>query len=127
MYGVAMTFAYCIATAKPTPLDTPLVHPMAELVTFSGGLYGIYCITMRIPVDSESLRVSSVFGARVTTFEDIRSLTDREGTRWRTLDVIDARAKRILYVTSSFLPDYSDLVYYLQHCVKKNLASDVLR
>jgi hypothetical protein len=102
------------------------VFLVAELATFAGGLYGIYGITMRIRVDSESLRVSSFLGARVTHFRDIRSVTDKETGRYRTLDVINVHGKRILRVTSSVMPDYSDLVYLLQQGVKKGHAPEEL-
>jgi|ERR1035438_5579147 hypothetical protein len=119
MYSIAAFTAYTIAVATPSPLSAPPVAFVAEVATFLGGLYGIYAITMRIRVDSESVRVSSFLGARVIRFRDIRSVTDEETGRYRTLDVMDARGKRVLRATSSLLPDYSDLVYSLQHGAKK--------
>jgi hypothetical protein len=121
-FAIAVILGYAIATSTPTPLDAPLGIMLGEVLFFFFGLYGIYCITMRIRVDSESLRVSSFLGTRVTYFRDIGLVTDRETGRYRTLEVMDVHGKRIIIVYSSFLPDYGDLVYYLQHGIKKNGA-----
>jgi hypothetical protein len=119
MYSIAAFTAYIIIAANPTPLDAPPAAFVAEVATFLGGLYGIYGITMRIRVDSESVRVSSFLGTRVTYFRDIGSVTDRQTGRYRSLDVISTHGKWVLRVTSALLPDYSNLVYYLQDGVKK--------
>jgi len=124
MYSIAAFTAYVIALAEPSPLSAPPAAFVAEVATFLGGLYGIYAITMRVRVDSESVRVSSFLGAEVTKFRDIGSVSDKETGRYRTLDVTDARGKRVFRVTSSLLPDYSDLVYCLQHGVKKTHPFD---
>ena len=49
-----------------------------------------------------------------TNFRDIKSLNDKDAGRWRVLDVIDARGRRILRVSSSFLSDYGQLVNLLE-------------
>jgi hypothetical protein len=121
-FVIAAILGYAIVTSTPTPLDAPLAIMLGEVLFFFFGLYGIYCITMRIRVDSESLRVSSFVGTRVTYFRDIGLVTDRETGRYRTLKVMDVHGKRIFIFYSSFLPDYPDLVDYLQRGIDKNRA-----
>jgi hypothetical protein len=66
-FAIAVILGYAIVTSTPTPLDAPLGIMLGEVLFFFFGLYGIYCITMRIRVDSESLRVSSHKAAVPTT------------------------------------------------------------
>ena len=121
-FAIAIILGHAIVTSTPTPLDAPLAIVLGEVLFFFFGLYGIYCITMRIRVDSESLRVSSFLGTRVAYFRDVGLVTDRETGRYRTLEVVDPHGKRIFIFYSSFLPDYGDLVYNVQHGIDKNRA-----
>lgn len=110
--------AIAIATAAPTTPSQPFVVFTIDLALFWAGLYGVHCITMRILVYAQSFQVSSVFRSRVTQFRDFRSATDRETGQWQTFDVIDLRAKHVLYVTSSFITDSAVLVDLIQHGVR---------
>ena len=121
-FAITVILGYAIVTSTPTPLDAPLAIMLGEVLFFFFGLYGIYCITKRTRVDSESIRVSSFLGTRVAYFRDIGFVTDRETGRYRTLEVKDVHGKRIWIFYSSFLPDYGDLVYNLQRGVDKHLA-----
>jgi hypothetical protein len=119
-FAISIVLGFAIATAKPTPMDAPLAIMLGECLFFFFGLYGVYCIRMRVRVDSESICVSGLFRKRITHFRDIRSSNDKVTGRYRTLDVINMRGKRILRVTSSFLPDYANLVELLQDGIRKN-------
>lgn len=112
--ALASFAAFAILNAKPSPKNAPPVDWVFELTTFFFGLIAIYYLTLRIRVDSQSVRVSSFMGARTTNFRDIKSLNDKDAGRWRVLDVIDARGRRILRVSSSFLSDYGQLVNLLE-------------
>jgi hypothetical protein len=111
---IASFVAFDIVNAKPSPMNAPAVDWILELTTVFFGLIAIFYLTLRIRVDSQSVRISSYFGARTTYFRDLHSVTDKDGGRWRTLDVFDTRRKRILRVTSSVLPDYDELVNLLE-------------
>jgi hypothetical protein len=119
-FAIAVVLGYAIMTLTPNPLDAPLAIILGEVQFFIFGIYGVYCITMRIRVDSESLRVSSILGTRVTYFRHISLITDRETGRYRTLEVIDVHGKRIAIFYSSYLPDYGDLVSSLQQGIRRN-------
>jgi hypothetical protein len=114
-FGFATFLAVVILAAKPTPMNAPIGLMLGEMATFVVGLYGIYCITMRIVVDSQSMCVKSLFRKRIAQFSEIRSVTDNVTGNYRTLEVLNVRGKRLLKVTSSFLPDYDDLVGLLQN------------
>jgi hypothetical protein len=120
VFGIAVILGRGILTSTPNPLHAPLAIMLGEVLFFFFGVYGIYCITMRIRVDSESMRVSSFLGTRLTYFRDIGLVTDKETGRYRTLKVIDASGKRIAIFYSSFLPDYDDLVSSLQQGIRRN-------
>lgn len=116
-YGFAILFAIAIAVTQRSGLDDVVMF-LGEALFFFSGLYGIYCITLRITVDDTSLIVSSVFGRRQTLFADIHSVTDKIGGKYHTLCVRRTDGKRLLTVTSSFVSDYSDLVWLLQRGIR---------
>jgi hypothetical protein len=112
--AISLFVAIDILDSKPTPMNAPVVDWVVELATFLFGLIAIYYLTLQIRVDSQSLRVSSFLGARTTNFREIGSVDNNEAGRWRTLNVTTTNKKRVLNVTSSFLPDYDRLVELLE-------------
>jgi hypothetical protein len=109
-FAISLLLAFAILSSKPTPFDAPVAIGLAQLLFFFFGLYGVYGIRMRIWVDAESIRVKNLLRTHVTYFRDIRSLDDRITGRYRTLDILSLQGKRVIHVTSTFLPDYDDLV-----------------
>jgi hypothetical protein len=102
--------AYVIFTTKHVePVDW-----VGGLFLLFIGFIGIYYLTLCIRVDSQSLRVGSFLGARTTYFRDIRSVDSNEVGRWYTLNVINMNGKRILYVSSTVLLNYHELVNLLE-------------
>ena len=84
------------------------------------GIYGVYCVTLRVRLRAESMQVSSFLGTRTTRFYDIGSIEDKHGKNARVLKVRDMRGKRILYVPDYSVPEYDTLVDLLRDGVKKN-------
>jgi hypothetical protein len=119
-FGISAILGFAIFTSKPTPTDAPLSIMIGELLFFFFGLYGVYCIRMRIRVDAQSIRVKHLFRTHQTYFREIRSLDDKQTGRYRTFDIIDDKGQRILSVTSTFLPDYENLVQLVEQGVRKH-------
>jgi len=111
-----------IAVAKPSPMAAPLSLMLGELLFFFFGLYGLFCIVMRIRIDSQSIRVKTIFRSRVTHFRNVRVSLDKLTGRFRTFDVINDQGKRILHVTSAFFPNYGDLVELVEERVRTHGA-----
>jgi predicted amidohydrolase len=117
-FGISAILGFAIFTSKPTPTDAPLSIMIGELLFFFFGLYGVYCIRMRIRVDAQSIRVKKLFRTHETYFHEIRSLDDRQTGRYRTFDIVNDQGRRILRVTSTFLPDYENLVQLVEEGVR---------
>ncbi|SRR6266851_6734434 len=117
-FAISGILAYGIAVTKPTPMDAPIAIMLGELLFFFFGLYGLWGLAMRIRIDSDSIRVDTPLGTRVTHFNNVRSSTDKVTGRYRTFDVINDKGKRILRVTSTFLPDYEELVQLVEQGVR---------
>jgi hypothetical protein len=124
-FCIAIILAVAMVALYLTPPDVPIHVMLGELLFFFFGIYGIYCISMRIRVDGNSFRVNSLFRKQITHFRDIGSVSDKVTGRYRTLDVSDSRGKRVLYVTSTFLPDYDELVNLLQEGVREHRAGGI--
>jgi hypothetical protein len=122
-FAIAALLGYGVVTSKPTAMDAPLGIMLGHLLFFFFGLYGIYCITMRIRVDAQSIRVRSVLPTRIIYFRDIGSSTDKVTGRYRTFEILSMRGKRVLLVTSSFLPDYDQLVNVVQTGIHDHQSS----
>ena len=67
---------------------------------FFVGLFvlGVYYKTLRVVVSDTALKVSSLFGHRVTALSDIASVAIKDNGQWRTMDVKDNRNRRVLYI-----------------------------
>ena len=110
-----LVFAAIAWTARPGQGIPLLTLCAAETSTFLLGFYGIYLITWRIRVNDLGFTLTSVFGKRAIPFDQVGTVTDKVTGKYRTLDVKTRAGKRVLYVGSSFLPDYaalSDLIQY---------------
>ena len=117
-FGISAILGLAILTSKPMPTDAPLSIMIGEFLFFLFGLYGVYCIRMRIRVDAQSILVKKLFRTHETNFHEIRSLDDRQTGRYRTFDIVNDQGKRILRVTSTFLPDYDNLVQLVEEGVR---------
>jgi hypothetical protein len=122
-FAISVVLGFAIIASKPTPSDAPLSIMIGELLFFFFGLYGVYCIRMRIRVDTQSIRVKNLFWTHVTDFRDIRSLDDKITGRYRTLDVLNLQGKHVIHVTSTFLPDYDDLVELVKVRMREHAVS----
>lgn len=113
-FGISMGITIIVCLSKSiSETDLPSIV-LGDMMFFFFGMYGIYCLTMRIRVNDQSICVKNLFRTRTVLFRDLRSADEKDNGRWRTLDVIDVKGRRILYVTNSFLPDYDNLVDLVQ-------------
>jgi type II secretory pathway component GspD/PulD (secretin) len=118
-FAFAALLGFVILTYRPTPFDAPIWAMLGELTTFAFGLSGIYYLTWRVRVDSQSLSVTSLFRSRTTRLSDIASAIDKQTGRYRSLRVTDSRGKVVLTATSSFLADYNELASSLEWAARE--------
>ena len=111
------------SSSSAAPID-PVQILLFGLLT-GCAVFGIYCRSLEITVDLDGLRVASLFGERKTRFDGIGQVLDRETGRWRTLEVKARTGKRLLRVTSSFLPGYPELVDLLDDGTRSNSETGV--
>ena len=95
-------------TSKPAPNNVPIFIILGDVTFIGFAVLGIYYKTLKICVDDKNLCVSSLFGSRKTPLRYISSVVVKNNGQWRTMDVHDARGRRVLYTTSS-LRDFDDL------------------
>jgi hypothetical protein len=110
--------AFDVFSHRPNWTDTPTFVLLFGASGISIVLYGIYCLLIRYKFDSVSFRVNSLWGIRSIRFDFVGSIVDRNAGKWRTLEIRDARGKRFLYVSSSFLVDYALMVDELERKVR---------
>jgi hypothetical protein len=120
-----LIFSAIAWTAPPGQGIPPLTLCAAETVILLLGLYGIYLITLRIRVDDSGFTLTSMIGKRAILFDHIGSVTDKVTGNYRTLDVKTRAGKRVLYIGSSFMPDYAALADLIQYGAKHNNARQV--
>jgi hypothetical protein len=117
---MVLIFATIAWTAPPGQEIPLLTLCVAETAVFFMGLYGIYLITLRIRVDDSGFTLTSVIGKRAVLFDHIGSVTDKVTGNYRTLDVKTRAGKQVLYIGSSFMPDYAALADLIQYGAKRN-------
>jgi hypothetical protein len=120
-------FAAIAWTSRAGQGIPPLTFCVAEAATFMMGLYGVYLITLRIRVDDAGFTLASVWGKRAVLFDQIGSVTDKVTGTYRTLDVKTLAGKRVLYLGSSFIPDYAALVNLIQYGARPSAAPQAVR
>jgi hypothetical protein len=106
-----------IFSLAQNPSGAPISLMLGEALLFFFGLYGLYCVKLRIRVDARAIRVKTLFGDRLTNLRDIGSVDDKVTGRYRTLNVLDLRGKRVIRITSTFFPDYDELVDLIKNGV----------
>ena len=109
-----------IAWNAPPGEEVPLLtFSVAELALLVMAMYGVYVLTLRIQVSDTGFAIASLLRKRVVPFDQIGSATDRITGSYRTLDVKTRSGKRVLYLGSTFIPDYAALADLIQHGAKQ--------
>lgn len=119
--GLIMVVGAVIAWTAPRGQEVPpLMLYVSESAFLLMAIYGVYLVTLRIRVTDNEFTLSSLFGTRVVPFDQVKSATDRVTGKYRTLEVKTRAGKRVLYIGSTFMPDYAALADLIQWGAKSS-------